>query len=90
MCEEQNTNLQMVLHSLARRVPKIILQRVEEIYPTLNERLVSVLCLCVQKRMLSPYSLHSHGHRNYIFCDKLVLFFSAILNLFYAHIEPDL
>jgi hypothetical protein len=47
MCDEQ------ILQSLATRVPKIILQRVEEIFPPLKESLVSVLCLCDQKIFLS-------------------------------------
>jgi hypothetical protein len=34
------------MHSLATRVPKIILQRVEEEYPALKESLVSVVYFC--------------------------------------------
>jgi hypothetical protein len=42
MCDEQVLNLKEILHSLATRVPKIILQRVEEIFPSLKESVVSV------------------------------------------------
>jgi hypothetical protein len=42
MSDEHILSLKKVLHSLATRVPKIILQRVEEVYPALNESLVSV------------------------------------------------
>jgi hypothetical protein len=46
MCDEQGSSLQRILWSLKTRVPKIMLQRVEEIYPLLKERLVSVWHLC--------------------------------------------
>jgi hypothetical protein len=38
-----------MLQSLATRVPKIILKRVEEIFPSLKESLLS-FCACVQRR----------------------------------------
>jgi hypothetical protein len=44
MYEEQDLNLKKILHSLATRVPKIIIQRVEEIFPSLKENLASILC----------------------------------------------
>jgi hypothetical protein len=47
--DEQGLNLQKNLHFLAMRVPKIILQRVEEIFPALKEDLVSILCLGAQE-----------------------------------------
>jgi hypothetical protein len=43
MCEEQVLNMK-ILHSLATRVPKIIIQRVEETFPSLKENLVSIVC----------------------------------------------
>jgi hypothetical protein len=42
------------LHSLATRVPRIVLQRAEEIFPSVKEIMVSVLCLYAQKRVLLP------------------------------------
>jgi hypothetical protein len=56
MCDQQ------ILQSLAMRVPKIILQRIEEIFPCLKESLVSVLCLCDQKVFSSSCSLDLHFH----------------------------
>jgi hypothetical protein len=38
--------LQKILHSLATRVPKVILQRAEVIFPALNTSLVSNQWLC--------------------------------------------
>jgi hypothetical protein len=46
MCDEYISTLQKHLQSLATRVPKIILQRVDEIWPALKESTVSVLCMC--------------------------------------------
>jgi hypothetical protein len=51
MCDERVVDLQSVLQSFARRIPRIILQRAEEMFPALRESLVSVLCMCAQKRM---------------------------------------
>jgi hypothetical protein len=44
MGDEHILNLQEILQPLERRVPRIVLQRVEEIFPALNESLVSVVC----------------------------------------------
>jgi len=50
MCDELGLNMLQILHSLARRVPKIIVQRVEEIFPSLKEGTVSILWLYVKGR----------------------------------------
>jgi hypothetical protein len=49
MSVERLLRLKKILHSLATRVPKIILQRVEEVYPALKESLVSVVYFVNQK-----------------------------------------
>jgi len=38
--------LQKILHSLATRVPKVVLHRAEDIFPALNTSLVRSLWLC--------------------------------------------
>ena len=38
-----SSRLQKILHSLATRVPRIVLRRAEDIYPALNTSLVSYL-----------------------------------------------
>jgi hypothetical protein len=48
MSVERLLRLKKILHSLATRVPKIILQRVE-VYPALKESLVSVVYFVNQK-----------------------------------------
>jgi hypothetical protein len=49
MGDELGLNMLQILHGLARRVPKIIVQRVEEIFPSLNEGTVSILWLYVKR-----------------------------------------
>jgi hypothetical protein len=51
MCDKEPLNLQKMLHSLATRVPAIIVKRAEEMYPSLKESLVSFLCLCAEERV---------------------------------------
>jgi hypothetical protein len=64
-----------MLHSLATRVPRVLLQRVEEIFPSLKETMVSVLCLFVQYRMFLSSSVDIQVERNQIFCCKIVIIF---------------
>jgi hypothetical protein len=52
-----------------------VLQSAEEIFPAVSESMVSVLCLCAQKRILLLSSVNSHGLGNETFHHKLVLVF---------------
>jgi hypothetical protein len=52
MSDERLLSLKKILHFLATRVPKIILQRVEEEYPALKESLVSVVYFCESENIL--------------------------------------
>jgi hypothetical protein len=45
MCAEPSVSLRRTLHSLATKIPVVILQRVEERFPDLRERLVSAVCM---------------------------------------------
>ena len=45
MCERSGVSLQTILHSLETRVPKIVQQGVEEMYPAVMKNMVGVL-LC--------------------------------------------
>jgi hypothetical protein len=67
MCEERVVRLLSILQSLATRVPRIILQRAEEMFPALRESLVSVLCMCAQKRIVLSSSVNSDSQRNKYF-----------------------
>jgi hypothetical protein len=65
------SRLRKILHSLARGMPRNLLQRAEEIFPAVRERMVSVLCLCAQTRILFS-CVSCFGQRNKIFCDTSV------------------
>lgn len=56
MSDEQVLDLQKNLHSVSTRVPKIIVRRVEEMFPSLKEGLVSTMCLFVKKQILLSHS----------------------------------
>jgi hypothetical protein len=60
--DKQVSGLQKILHSLAARVPRILLQRAEETFPAVRGSIVSVLCLCAQARILLSY-VSSIGQR---------------------------
>jgi hypothetical protein len=64
MCEERVVCLQIILHSLVRRDPRIIVQRTKEMFPGTRESMVNVLCLCAQRKVLLSSSANSHGQRN--------------------------
>jgi hypothetical protein len=67
MCDVRILNWQKIQHSLATRVPKIVLHRVEEIIPSLTESVVSILCLCVQKIILLSDAQDLCVKRKYFF-----------------------
>jgi len=45
MCDKIVVNVQENLQALAKRIPKILVQRAEEIFPALKKNVVSVLCM---------------------------------------------
>jgi hypothetical protein len=61
--DKQVWRLQKILHSLATRVPRIVLQRAEEIFSAVRGSIVSVSCLCAQTIILLLY-VSSLGQRN--------------------------
>jgi hypothetical protein len=65
----------MSLHSPSTRVPRIVLQRLEEVFPAVRETMVSVLCLFAQEGIFLSSSLDLQVQRNQMFCDKVVLKF---------------
>jgi type VI protein secretion system component VasA len=52
MGDEHIESLQSSVHFLPTRLPKIILQRVEEEFPTWKEIIVSVMWPCADKRII--------------------------------------
>jgi hypothetical protein len=61
MCCEPGARLRTILHFLETRVPKIILQRVEELYPGVVESMVSVLF--AENDLLILFCMYLCGHR---------------------------
>jgi hypothetical protein len=57
---------QRMLQPLATRVPKVTLKRVDAIFPSLKDTLVSFLCLCVEAKVLSC-ALHLRGCKSKYF-----------------------
>jgi len=53
MSDEHTESLQSSMKFLPTRVPKVVLQRVEEEFPTWREIVVSVTWLCADKRIIS-------------------------------------
>jgi hypothetical protein len=67
MYDEHVLNSQKSVEFLATKVPKITVQRAEEIVPIVKEILVSVLSLFAQKWMLPTFNwIHVHG---YYYCE---------------------
>jgi hypothetical protein len=52
MCDEGVLNLQKTLQSLGTKVPKIIVQRVDEIFPSLKESMVSTILVCKENNFI--------------------------------------
>jgi hypothetical protein len=55
MGDKNNVSLQTNMQSIPTRLPRIVLQRVEQV-PAMREIMVSVSCLCADKRIISSYS----------------------------------
>jgi len=51
----------------------IVLQRVEEQIPFVREIMVSALCLCSDKRIISAYFEDLYGPKNKMFSRNLIL-----------------
>jgi len=45
MCDKEDVKLHEILQSLAKRTPKVLVQRAKEIFPALKKNMVSVLCM---------------------------------------------
>jgi hypothetical protein len=52
MNDERVESLQSSMQFLPTRLPKIVLQRVEEEFPIWREIIVSAMCLCADKRLI--------------------------------------
>ena len=55
MGDEHIVGLQSNMENPPTRLPRVVLQRVEQV-PALREIMVSAVCLCADKRIISYYS----------------------------------
>jgi hypothetical protein len=56
----------MSQYSPLTRVPRIVLQRAEDVFPAVRETMVSVLCLFAQEGIFFSLSLDLKAQRNQI------------------------
>jgi hypothetical protein len=61
----------MSLHSPSTRVPRIVLQRIEEVFPAVRETMVSV---CTGRNIF-VFIPHLQAQTNQMFCNKVTLIF---------------
>jgi len=68
MCDEQVLSVQNSPMSMAAKVPRIVLQRAEEVFPICKELLVSVfLLLCVENNLITLTCYSQCKHRRHVF-----------------------
>ena len=73
MSDERIGNLQNNMQFLPRRLPKIVLRRVEEEFPIWREIVVSALCLCADQIIIVSYFEDLYGPNNKMFSRNLML-----------------
>jgi hypothetical protein len=56
MSDEHTVSLHSSMQFLPTRRPEVVLQTVEEQFLALREIMLSAMCLCVDKRIMSSYS----------------------------------
>ena len=75
MSDEHIESLQSSMQFFPTRLPKVVLQRVEEEYPIWRDIMVSALCLCADKRIISSYFEDLYEPNNKMFSRNLMLTF---------------
>jgi hypothetical protein len=69
MCDEQVLSIQKSPMSVAAKVPRIELQRAEEIFPACKKLLVSVLLLLCVWKIITLICCSQCKHRRHVFPD---------------------
>jgi hypothetical protein len=67
MSDEPTVSCEISMQFLPTRLPIIVLWRVESQFPALREMIVSAMCLCGDKRILSSYCEDMNGLKNSYF-----------------------
>jgi hypothetical protein len=73
MNDEHRERLESSMHFLPTGLPKTELQRFEKEFPIWREIMVSAMCLCADKRIISSYFEDLYGPSNKIFSRNLML-----------------
>jgi hypothetical protein len=60
-------HIESSMQFLPTRLPKIVLQKVEEEFPIWREIMVSAMCPCADKRIISSYFEDLYGSSNNVF-----------------------
>jgi hypothetical protein len=81
----EQTNMQI----LSTRQPIVLLEKLEEQFPQWREMVVSAMCLCADKRIVSSYSEDLYGPMNKMFFQetfaKFHFLWSQISSMIYMH-----
>jgi len=75
MSDEHSVSLQIRMQSHPTLMPIIVLQRIEEPLPPLREVMMSAVCLCADKRIVSIYSEVLYDPLNKMFSRNFMLTF---------------
>jgi hypothetical protein len=73
MSDEHIVSLQSSMQFLPIKLPIIILQRVEEIFPAFRVTMVIAICLCAYERIISYNSEELCGTKNKMFSRNVML-----------------
>jgi hypothetical protein len=65
--DEHIVSLQSSVQFLPTRLPIIVWQRVEEQFPAFIVTMVTAMCLCADKRIISCYSEDLYGPKDKMF-----------------------
>jgi hypothetical protein len=76
----EQTNMQI----LSTWQPIVVLEKLEEELPEWREIVVSAMCLCADKRIISSSSEDLYGRKNKMFSRKLLLHFISCGLIFYG------
>jgi len=80
MSDVHIVSLQSSTQFLPTRLPIILLERVEEQFPSVREIIVNAMCLCAYRRVISSYSEEFYIAKQKVFSrNHMVLFILCFL-----------
>jgi len=79
MSDEHTVSLQSSMQFLPTRRLVVVLQTLEEQFPERREIMLSAMCLCADKRIVSSYSEDLYVPKNKMFYrNHMILLFSVV------------